>query len=177
MNAPNLLFLLVGALVLAAGPVVAQTEPGVPPSRVAPSAEPDADDQPGAVPGVVAPKAPGAPDWTFEEVLGGEVTVGPEYSPVAMGIGAVAGVVAFNLCNSMSCRTAACCRRLSWPIPTLQPAASTPWAVPSPVRWRGSSSTSGRPTRRNAAALQRAVPPVDEECQQNGQGPEIQQVQ
>ena len=32
MNAPNLLFALVGALVLAAGPVVAQTEPGAPPS-------------------------------------------------------------------------------------------------------------------------------------------------
>ena len=97
MNAPNLLFALVGALVLAAGPVVAQTEPGAPPSPVAPPAQPDADDQPGALPGVVAPKAPGTPDWTFEEVLGGEVTVGPEYSPVAMGIGAVAGVVAFNL--------------------------------------------------------------------------------
>ena len=32
MNGHNLLFALVGALVLAAGPVVAQTEPGVPPS-------------------------------------------------------------------------------------------------------------------------------------------------
>ena len=46
---------------------------------------------------MVAPKAPSTPDWTFEEVLGGEVTVGPEFSPVAMGIGAVAGVVAFNM--------------------------------------------------------------------------------
>ena len=36
-------------------------------------------------------------DWTFEEVMGGEVKVGPEVSPVALGVGAVAGVVAFNV--------------------------------------------------------------------------------
>ena len=97
MNARNLLFFIPGALALAAGPAAAQTEPATPPSQVAPPAQPDDDDQPGALPNVAAPKAPGTPDWTFEEVLGGEVTVGAEYSPVAMGIGAVAGVVAFNL--------------------------------------------------------------------------------
>ena len=97
MNARNLLFFIPGALALAAGPAAAQTEPATPPSQVAPPAQPDDDDQPGALPNVAAPKAPGTPDWTFEEVLGGEVTVGAEYSPVAMGIGAIAGVVAFNV--------------------------------------------------------------------------------
>jgi hypothetical protein len=97
MNARNLPLSLAGALALAAGPAAAQTAPTTPPSQVVPPAQPDADAQPGALPNVAAPKAPGTPDWTFEEVLGGEVTVGQQYSPVAMGIGAIAGVVAFNV--------------------------------------------------------------------------------
>ena len=135
MNAPNLLFALVGALVLAAGPVAAQTEPGAPPSPVAPPAQPDADDQPGALPGVVAPKAPGTPDWTFEEVLGGEVTVGPEYSPVAMGIGAVAGVVAFNLLQQ-------------YVVPERQPAVAD---LPRRIRHRGQPHLCGGQCRRRCA--------------------------
>jgi hypothetical protein len=92
----KLLLSLAGVTALAAGPVAAQTvAPPVPPSRAVPQAQPNA--QPDALPGVVAPKAPGTPDWTFEEVLGGDVTVGPQYSPTAMGIGALAGVVAFNV--------------------------------------------------------------------------------
>lgn len=97
MSHPKLLIALAGAVALAASPVVAQTAPATPPARITPPDLPDADDQPGALPGVVTPRAPGTPDWTFEEVLGGDVTVGQELSPAAMGIGALAGVVAFNL--------------------------------------------------------------------------------
>ena len=66
-----------------------------PPAAMAPKADDD-DDLPSAtVPG--ATQTGEHNDWTFEEVMGGEVKVGPEVSPVALGVGAVAGVVAFNV--------------------------------------------------------------------------------
>ena len=67
-----------------------------PPAAMAPKADDDDDDLPSAtVPG--ATQTGEHNDWTFEEVMGGEVKVGPEVSPVALGVGAVAGVVAFNV--------------------------------------------------------------------------------
>ena len=69
--------------------------PGAPPSAVV-TPDADDDDLPSAtVPG--ATQTGQNNDWTFEEVMGGEVEVGPEVSPVALGVGAVAGVVAFNV--------------------------------------------------------------------------------
>jgi hypothetical protein len=82
----NLGFALAAALCLLSGNLAAQPAPPAAPPEVTP---PQA-----ATP---SPAAPSAPDWTFEEVLGGEVTVDSDYSPVAMGLGAVAGVVAFNV--------------------------------------------------------------------------------
>ena len=89
MRHSNLGFALATTLCLLSGNLAAQTAPGAAQTEVTP---PQA-----APPSVTAPGAPSTPDWTFEEVLGGEVTVGPEFSPVAMGVGAVAGVVAFNM--------------------------------------------------------------------------------
>jgi hypothetical protein len=75
-----------------AAPAPAQTVPApLPPITLVPQAGNDA-----PVPAPDLP-TPSTPDWTFEEVLGGEVIVGPTYSPLAMGVGALTGVVAFNV--------------------------------------------------------------------------------
>jgi hypothetical protein len=102
MRTINALLACAGVMGLTAGPVLAQaTAPAAPPSRVAPSApDIDADDptpDPTPVLPRAAPEVSPAPGWTFEEVMGGEVTVGEPVSPTAMAIGALAGVAAFNV--------------------------------------------------------------------------------
>jgi hypothetical protein len=87
----NTLLSLAGVMGLLASPAVAQNTPAAPPTRVLPAPQPDADDVP------AIPQLPAAPGWTFEEVLGGEVTVGEPVSPTAMAVGALTGVVAFNV--------------------------------------------------------------------------------
>jgi hypothetical protein len=83
---------VVGGWTSIAAPAPAQTVPApLPPITLAPQADNDA---PAPAPNLPTPSTP---DWTFEEVLGGEVTVGPPYSPLAMGVGALTGVVAFNV--------------------------------------------------------------------------------
>jgi hypothetical protein len=96
MRHSKLGFALATTIYLLSGNLAAQTAPGAAQTQVTPP--PDADEAPRVTPpSVTAPGAPSAPDWTFEEVLGGEVTVGQELSPVALGVGALAGVVAFNV--------------------------------------------------------------------------------
>ena len=74
MRTINVLLACTGVMGLTAGPVLAQaTTPAAP--EVSP--------------------APGG--WTFEEVMGGEVTVGEPVSPTAMAVGALAGVAVFNV--------------------------------------------------------------------------------
>jgi hypothetical protein len=87
----NLGFALAAALCLLSGNLAAQ--PALEAPLATPAAPPEVTPPQAVTP---RPAAPSAPDWTFEEVLGGEVTVDSDYSPVAMGLGAVAGVVAFN---------------------------------------------------------------------------------
>ena len=85
MRTINVLLACAGVMGLTAGPVLAQaTAPAASPSRVA-SPVPDVDvDDP-------------THDPTFEEVMGGEVTVGEPVSPTAMAVGALAGVAVFNI--------------------------------------------------------------------------------
>lgn len=124
MRSLMLLAAATGAAALAAGPAAAQTSPVTPrpqlaappppavasPPAPAPQAPPrvlpapgtgDDDDvvvvTPPGVPGPRTAQAPTVPDWTFEEVMGGNVTVGKPVSPWAVGIGALAGVVTFNV--------------------------------------------------------------------------------
>ncbi|MFL5334138.1 MAG: hypothetical protein ACJ8H8_13370 [Geminicoccaceae bacterium] len=94
------------ALGLAPYALAAQTTPTLPAVKTAPvpggppaaTMVPKTDDD-----GQPSPTVPGATqsgernDWTFEEVMGGQVKVGPQVSPAALGAGAVAGVVAFNM--------------------------------------------------------------------------------
>ena len=93
MRAPSVLTISVAVIALAVSPVLAQTDNDAPLARPALPADPD--DIP-KLPGA-APQAPSAPGWTFEEVMGGDVTVGEPVSPTAMAVGALAGVVAFNV--------------------------------------------------------------------------------
>ena len=72
-------------------PALAQNAPANPTAPVLPAPQPDADDLP------ALPKPSATPGWTFEEVLGGEVTVGEPVSPTALAVGALTGVVAFNV--------------------------------------------------------------------------------
>src|SRR3712207_3638236 len=101
MRTFNALLACAGVLGLTAGPVLAQTTTPAAPSRVAPPV-PDVDvDDPTPDPTPVLPRAAPevspAPGWTFEEVMGGEVTVGEPVSPTAMAVGALAGVAVFNI--------------------------------------------------------------------------------
>ena len=81
-----------------AAPPAVTTAPVPGAGRRQPATAPKADDD--DLPSATVPGATQTGehnDWTFEEVMGGEVKVGPEVSPVALGVGAVAGVVAFNV--------------------------------------------------------------------------------
>lgn len=94
MRASSLLIACLGMLALGSIPALAQNTPATRPAQLAP-----ADDDDPAVPVApnAAPQVQPAPGWTFEEVMGGEVTVGEPVSPTAMAVGALAGVAAFNV--------------------------------------------------------------------------------
>jgi hypothetical protein len=80
-------------LALGSIPALAQNTPSLPPVQLAPD-----DDGPVApVAPNAAPQVQAAPGWTFEEVMGGDVTVGEPVSPTAMAVGALAGVAVFNV--------------------------------------------------------------------------------
>ena len=85
------IILLGGVAGVLANPAAAQNAPAKPAVPVLPVPQPDANDVP------TLPRPSATPGWTFEEVLGGEVTVGEPVSPTALAVGALTGVVAFNV--------------------------------------------------------------------------------
>lgn len=98
------------AALLAAAPLTAHAaQPTAPaPSKAAADLDDAADkvatevgkaaDKVGEAVGEAQSKIAGAaPNWTFEEVVGADVNVDAAVSPWAMGVGALAGVVGFNL--------------------------------------------------------------------------------
>jgi len=86
----------------AAPPTIPNLPPARPPSPTPESALTPvaplsgAQDQPAVtLPGASQVDLPN--NWTFGDVMGSHVALGQEVSPAALGVGAVAGVVAFNM--------------------------------------------------------------------------------
>ncbi|MFO1039267.1 MAG: hypothetical protein U1E45_20680 [Geminicoccaceae bacterium] len=94
------------AALLAAAPLVAHAATPTAPAPSKAAADLDdaaakvgeAADKVGQAVGEAQTKVAGAaPNWTFEDVVGADVNVDAPVSPWAMGVGALAGVVGFNL--------------------------------------------------------------------------------
>ena len=86
------------ATALATAPAFAQPAPAPTPT---PAPTPQGSQRPGAAPGAhpgptISGQPTPMPQLTFEEIVG-DIPVGQTVSPTALGIGAIAGVVVFNM--------------------------------------------------------------------------------